>query len=231
VKNNFFFTLQFLLVYPVSPLKHPSAQIRRITGREDRTLTGATAHRQQEDGTLIAAIVRRQQEALDQLYERYQAVVYHLALKILNNRESAEEVVYDVFWQVWREAMRYDAQRGSVSTWLTTVARSRAIDALRARKGNPATEDDIAERPVATDPVEDPEEQTSLAQRATLVRAALDSLPADQRAALELSFFSGLSHIEIAEQLREPLGTVKTRIRSAMLKLHERLRPLLGGTP
>ncbi len=215
----------------MSPSKHLSARIRRITGREDRTLTGATARRQQEDGALITAITRRQQEALGQLYERYQAVVYHLALKILNNRESAEEVVYDVFWQVWREAERYDAQRGSVSAWLVTVARSRAIDALRARKGNPATEDDIAERPVATDPVEDPEEQTSLAQRASLVRAALDSLPADQRAALELSFFNGLSHVEIAEQLREPLGTVKTRIRSAMLKLHERLRPLLGGTP
>ncbi len=190
----------------------------------------ATARRQQDDRALIAAIARRQSEALDQLYERYQAVVYHLALKILNNRESAEEVMYEVFWQVWREAERYDAQRGSVGAWLATVARSRAIDALRARKGNPASEDDIAQRPVATDPTEDPEEQTSLAQRAALVRLALDSLPVDQRRALELSFFSDLSHLEIAEQLQEPLGTVKTRIRTAMLRLRERLRPLLGGT-
>ncbi|MBI3800188.1 MAG: sigma-70 family RNA polymerase sigma factor [Deltaproteobacteria bacterium] len=214
----------------MSPPKHPPEQIHRITGQEDRTLTGMTVHRQQEDGALIAAIARRQQEALDQLYERYQAVVYHLALKVLNNRESAEEVVYDVFWQVWREAERYDAQRGSVSAWLATVARSRAIDALRARRGKPAAADNIAERAVATEPVENPEEQTSLAQRAALVRVALESLPADQRTALELSFFNGLSHIEIAEHLREPLGTVKTRIRSAMLKLRERLRPLLGGT-
>lgn len=157
-------------------------------------------------------------------------MVYHLALKILNSRESAEEVVYDVFWQVWRDAERYDLQRGSVGAWLATVARSRAIDALRARRGNPATEEDLEERPVATNPLDNPEEQTSLVQRAGLVRAALGSLPADQRAALELSFFHGLSHMEIAEQLQEPLGTVKTRIRTAMLKLHERLRPLLGRT-
>jgi len=214
----------------VAQKKHPSAPIPRISGQEERAVGVATARRQQDDRALIAAIARRQSEALDQLYERYQAVVYHLALKILNNRESAEEVMYEVFWQVWREAERYDAQRGSVGAWLATVARSRAIDALRARKGNPASEDDIAQRPVATDPTEDPEEQTSLAQRAALVRLALDSLPVDQRRALELSFFSDLSHLEIAEQLQEPLGTVKTRIRTAMLRLRERLRPLLGGT-
>jgi RNA polymerase sigma-70 factor (ECF subfamily) len=109
------------------------------------------------------------------------------------------------------------------------VARSRAIDALRARRSNPTAEEDIEGKPIASDPIENPEEQTSLAQRAALVRSALDSLSSDQRTALELSFFNGLSHMEIAEQLQEPLGTVKTRIRTAMLKLRERLRPLLGG--
>jgi RNA polymerase sigma-70 factor (ECF subfamily) len=158
--------------------------------------------------------------------------VYHLALKILGNRESAEEIVFEVFWQVWREAERYDARRGSVGAWLATVARSRAIDAFRARRGNPGnplTEEDITDRLATTDPSDNPEEQTTLAQRAALVRAALEDLSTDQRAALELSFFSGLSHIEIAERLNEPLGTVKTRIRMALLKLRERLRPLLGG--
>ena len=208
--------------------KHPSAPISRITEQEERALDVAIARRQQDDGALITAIAHRRQEALDQLYERYQAVVYHLALKILNNRESAEEVVYDVFWQVWREAERYDAQRGSVGAWLATVARSRAIDALRARRNSPTAEEDIEGKPIAADRAEDPEEQTSLAQRAAFVHSALDSLPPDQRTALEMSFFSGLSHIEIAEQLQEPLGTVKTRIRTAMLKLRERLRPLLG---
>lgn len=195
--------------------KHPSSSLRRITEQDDRAL--------------VAAVARRQENALDQLYERYQTVVYHLALKVLNSRESAEEVVHEVFWQVWREAERYDPQRGSVGAWLATMARSRAIDALRSRRSSPVAEEDIDERSSATGLADDPEERASLDQRAALVRSALDSLPADQRTALELAFFSDLSHMEIAERLNEPLGTVKTRIRSAMIRVRERLRPLLGG--
>ncbi len=195
--------------------KHPTVQTRRISEQDERVL--------------IAAIARREADALERLYERYRMVVFHLAFKILGNRESAEEVVLEVFWQVWREAERYDVQRGSLGAWLATLARSRAIDALRARRGKPATEDDIEKVDLAADPGDDPEVQVSLGQRAELVRAALDGLPTEQRTALELSFFSGLSHMEIAEQLHEPLGTVKTRIRSAMLRLREQLRPLLGG--
>lgn len=184
---------------------------------------------EQDDRSLVAGIVRRDSGALEQLYERHRIVVYHLALKVLNSRENAEEVVLEVFWQVWRDAERYDMQRGSVGAWIATMARSRAIDALRTRRSSPTGEDDIAELPLAADPAENPEAQVSVEQRAELVRSALESLPADQRTALELSFFSGLSHGEIAEQLQEPLGTVKTRIRSAMLRLRERLRPLLGS--
>jgi len=184
---------------------------------------------EQGDRILVAAIARRQQEALDRLYERYQTLVYHLALRILHSQESAEEVVYTVFWQVWREAARYDARRGSVGAWLSTLARSRAIDALRARRDNPAGEGEFTERLAATGPGADPEAMVSLGQRALLVRDALESLPPDQKAALELSFFGGLTHVEIAAQLAEPLGTVKTRIRSALLRLREQLRPLLGG--
>ena len=210
-----FLTLPFVLSGPVVQARNLSSPIHRMPGWEDRTL--------------VAGIARRQQEALDQLYEKYQAVVYHLAFRILNSRESAEEVVHDVFWQVWREAGRYDAQRGSVGAWLATLARSRAIDTLRARRDKPAAAVDIDPRPITTDPAADPQEVASLDQRALLVRDALDSLPANQRAALELSFFGGLTHVEIAKQLAEPLGTVKTRIRAAMLRLREQLRPLLGG--
>jgi RNA polymerase sigma-70 factor (ECF subfamily) len=197
------------------PEKHPTTHMRRILEQDDRAL--------------VAEIVRRQSEALERLYERYRMVVYHLAFKILNNRESAEEVVLEVFWQVWRDAERYDDQRGSVGAWIATAARSRAIDALRARRGNPAVEEDVEQALLAADPADDPEARTTLGQRAELVRSALESLPSDQRTALELSFFNGLSHGEIAERLQEPLGTVKTRIRSALLRLRERLRPLLGG--
>jgi RNA polymerase sigma-70 factor (ECF subfamily) len=199
----------------VAQEKHPTVQVRRISEQDDREL--------------IAGIVRRDARALEQLYERYRTVVYHLALKVLNSRENAEDVVLEVFWQVWREAERYDGQRGSLGAWLATIARSRAIDALRARRTAPSVGDNVDETPLAADPAADPEMQASLEQRAELVRAALAGLPADQRTALELSFFNGLSHGEIAEQLHEPLGTVKTRIRSAMLRLRERLHPLLGG--
>ena len=186
---------------------------------------------EQDDRILVAEIVRRHSDALERLYERYKLVVFHLAFRILNNRDNAEEIVIEVFWQVWRDAERYDEQRGSVGAWITTIARSRAIDALRARRGNPAREEDIEKMLLANAPADDPETRTTLGERAELVRSALASLPGEQRTALELSFFSGLSHAEIAEQLREPLGTVKTRIRSALLRLRERLHPLLGGRP
>ena len=179
---------------------------------------------------MVTAIAQQQEEAFERLYDRYQTLVYHLAFKVLNSRENAEEVVYDVFWQVWREAARYDVHRGSVASWLTTLARSRAIDALRARRNDPIPEEDLEIHPIGTDLGESPEETTSLGQRAGIVRAALDHLPSEQRLALEMAFFRGLTHAEIAMQLQEPLGTVKTRIRSAMLRLQERLRPLLGGT-
>jgi RNA polymerase sigma-70 factor, ECF subfamily len=201
--------------------KNPSSLIARNMGQEERAL---------DDGALVAAIARRQEDAFERLYDRYRTMVYHLALKVLNSRENAEEVVYDVFWQVWREAPRYDARRGSVGAWLATLARSRAIDALRARRNDPIPEEDLATRPIGIDPAESPEETVSIGQRDEIVRAALNNLPSEQRLALEMAFFRGLTHAEIAAQLQEPLGTIKTRIRSAMLRLQERLRPLLGRT-
>ena len=207
----------------VARTKNPSLLPRRKESQEeDRTL---------DDQALVAAIARQEQEAIERLYDRYHIMVYHLARKILNASDRAEEVVYDVFWQVWREAGRYDGQRGSVGAWLTTLTRSRAIDALRERKVQSSTIDDteLAERSLLTDPTPNPEERTSLGQRAVLVRVAMETLPTEQRAALELAFFSGLSQSEIAEHLDDP-WTIKTRIRTAMLRLRDRLRPLLGGT-
>jgi RNA polymerase sigma-70 factor (ECF subfamily) len=208
----------------VTRAKHPSLPSNRKEPQEDRIL---------DDQALVAAIARQEQEAFERLYDRYHTMVYHLARKILNTPDRAEEVVYDVFWQVWREASRYDEQRGSVGAWVTTLARSRAIDALRARQAQPATSDDATtdEHALLTDPTPNPEERSSLGQRASLVRAALDTLPTDQRTALELAFFRGFSHSEIAEQLDEPIGTIKTRIRTAMLRVRDRLRPILSGKP
>src|SRR5262249_532022 len=185
-----------------------------------------------DDQVLVTAVARQEQEAFEDLYDRYHTMVYHLARKILNDADRAEEVVYEVFWQVWREAGRYDRQRGSVGAWLTRLARSRANDALRGRKIQPSitNDGDLTENYVLADPAPNPEEHTSLSQRASIVRVVIESLPIEQKAALELAFFAGLSHSEIAEQLDEPIGTIKTRIRIAMLRLRDRLRPLLGGT-
>lgn len=202
--------------------KHPSLPASRKEEQEERVL---------DDQALVMAIARQEQEAFERLYDRYHTMVYHLARKIVNDPSRAEEVVYDVFWQIWREAERYDGQRGSVGAWVTTLARSRAIDALRVRKIQPSTINDVdlAEHHLLADPTPNPEERTSLGQRASAVRAVIDTLPTEQRIALELAFFGGLSHSEIAERLNEPVGTVKTRIRTAMLRLRDRLRPLLGG--
>ena len=203
--------------------KHPSLLTSRKEQQEVRLL---------DDQALVAAIARQEQEAFERLYDRYYTMVYHLARKIVNDSDRAEEVMYDVFWQIWREAERYDGQRGSVGAWVTTLARSRAIDALRVRKIQPSTtsDTDLAAHYMLVDPTPNPEERTSLEQRASVVRAVIGSLPTEQRAALELAFFGGLSHSEIAERLHEPIGTIKTRIRTAMLRLRDRLRPLLGGT-
>lgn len=184
---------------------------------------------QQEDRALLEAVACRDQEAFEQLYERYHVMVYHLAYKILRNREEAEEVVSEVFWQVWREATRYNVQRGSATAWIVTLARSRAIDALRAQRGRAIPGNEAPTFSLPSGQGNEPEGVVNLVQRALFVRQALEGLSPEQRTALELSFFGGLSHAEIAERLAEPLGTVKTRIRSAMLKLRERLRPLLGG--
>jgi RNA polymerase sigma-70 factor, ECF subfamily len=212
-----------VLVISVTRTKNPSLLSSRNDSQEDQTLG---------DQALVTAIAHQEQEAFERLYDRYHTMVYYLARKILNTPDRAEEVVYDVFWQVWREAERYDRQRGSVGAWLTTLTRSRAIDALRVRKVQPSTIDDtgLDERHILPDSAPNPEERTSLGQRAVLVRAAMETLPTEQRTALELAFFSGLSHSEIAEHLDEPIGTIKTRIRSAMLRLRDCLRPLLGGS-
>lgn len=172
-----------LLVSSVNRANNPSPPLDRKEPQEDRIL---------DDQALLAAITRQEQAAFERLYDRYHTMVYHLARKIMHAPDRAEEVVYDVFWQVWREAERYDGQRGSVGAWLTTLARSRAIDALRARQVQPTTTDDnaLVERQLLIDPQPNPEERMSLEQRAVFVRTALETLPSDQRTALELSFFA-----------------------------------------
>jgi len=160
--------------------------------------------------------------ALADLYDAASNVVHGLALRILSDREMAEDVVVEVFAQVWRDAKSYDPTRGTVASWILSATRSRAIDILRSRKRDRAT-DPIESAAHLASGLPSPEEASELGERQRFVRLALDGLTAEQREVIELAYFSGLSHSEIALKLNQPLGTIKTRMRLAMIRLRELL--------
>lgn len=177
------------------------------------------------DATLGAAIRRLaagDQVAAAELYDATSSMVFGLALRILGDRAAAEDIVIEVYAQAWKLAPSFDAGRGSPAGWLLTLTRSRALDALRSRRRDAATEtlDTVAERACERP---GPEEASLAAERHRVVSRALGHLAADQREALQLAYFNGLSHSQIAQQLGQPLGTVKTRIRQGMIQLRELL--------
>jgi RNA polymerase sigma-70 factor (ECF subfamily) len=179
-------------------------------------------HATARDEELVARLVERDTLALAELYERHGRAVYSLALRMLRNRESADELVQDVFLRLWRQPERYLAERGRFVAWLLSVAHHRAIDVLRRRKvEGVAAEDDPAE--LAADHIA-PDEAVAHAELRQAVRQALATLPEPQRRSLELAYFGGLTQSEIAARTGEPLGTIKTRMRLGMLKLREHLR-------
>ncbi|MBI3345056.1 MAG: sigma-70 family RNA polymerase sigma factor [Gammaproteobacteria bacterium] len=172
---------------------------------------------------LLAAIARREQSALESLYDMTVARVYGVALRITGRRDAAEEVVADVYWQVWQQAGRYDAQRGSVLAWLLTICRSRALDHLRRRdkaEFHPEPQTLDSELSVAGT---NPEDLLSAVERESVVHAALQGLSAQQRQLIALAFFKGMSHQEIATYTAIPLGTVKTHLRKALAALQQLL--------
>lgn len=174
-----------------------------------------------DDEKLISLIIQMQEEALAQLYERYNRVVFSLALAIVGDQATAEEITLDVFVRVWQKAGTYRADQAKVSTWLSHIARNHAIDVLRhrtARLDHQALHwEDIHSSGRSLQ--EDPQESVELALRRKRVHAALARLPADQREAMLLAYFGGYTQRQIAEALDQPLGTIKTRLRLAMQKL------------
>jgi RNA polymerase sigma-70 factor (ECF subfamily) len=172
----------------------------------------------------IRRCASRDQSALASLYEESSQLVYTIALRILQNEADASEVVVDVYRQVWESAARFDERRGSAAAWIVIVARSRAMDrrrsnAARTRVAAPAEE---LKEVVCREP--NPERLAIAGQNRGSVARALALIPAEQREALELAFFAGLSHSEISARLGDPLGTVKTRIRLAVIRLRELLK-------
>ena len=179
-----------------------------------------------QTSALLPAVARGDAAALEALYDRHSSTLYAVLLRILGNPEDAQEVLQEVFVKAWTNARMFDAARGSEVAWLISIARSRGIDRLRSRKIRTDREND-AGREVslhATHVDATGAESAIRSQERIAVRGALAELPEAQRIALELAYFEGMSQTEIAERLREPLGTIKTRMQLGMKKLRERLR-------
>jgi RNA polymerase sigma-70 factor (ECF subfamily) len=178
-----------------------------------------------DDVTLINLIARAHSDALSELYDRYSRLVFSLAVNLVGDRSSAEEITLDVFTRIWEKAETYRPEQAKVSTWLSSITRYRSIDVLRRRGSRPEQHSvgwaDLA--PDSLPRIDGPEEATELALQQQRVRAAIAKLPPEQQQALALAYFRGYTQREIAQALDEPLGTVKTRIRLAMQKLRDML--------
>ena len=176
------------------------------------------------DAALAQRLLRKDVSAFEQLYTRHSRIVYSLVLRILRQGPTAEEVVQDVFLQVWRNSSRYDSGRGPFIPWLLTLARNRALDRLRLKSERQRGREE--QREELPQMVDDPQYERTLDEkrRAEHVRSLLASLPSSQKKAIELAYFGGLSHSEIAQALKEPLGTVKSWIRNGLLRLKEELK-------
>lgn len=181
-----------------------------------------------DDGALLRRMAHGDEQALGTLYDRWQPLVHGVVSRIVRQPDDVADVVEEAFWQAWRQAARYDPARGGVQTWLLTIARSRALDRVRASRR-------LREEPLIGESGEevvlrvadgDPLMDAQSSERRRVVIEALEELPAEQREAIELAYFGGLSQSEIATRTRQPLGTVKTRMRLAMQKLRGSLKVL-----
>ena len=168
-----------------------------------------------QDALLLARVERGDEQAMAALFDRYSKVVYSVSLRVLRDAAAAEDVLQEIFMQVWRNPTSFSATRGSLGGWLSVVSRNRSIDTLRRKKPTEQVEDAILAAPFN---LAEDSERNLMMERA---RAAIILLPAEQRKTLEMAFFDGLTHTEIAEMTGDPLGTVKTRIRSALLTLRK----------
>ena len=175
----------------------------------------------------MRAVARGDETALAAIYDRYRPILFGLILRILHDRQEAEDVLQEAFLQVWRRARDFDESRGRAFTWLVTIARSRALDRLRALGSRTRLADEVAQAP--HDNVADAAEDAVKSEQGTIVRQALAELPDEQRRALFLAYFEGLTQTEIAARLGDPLGTVKTRMRSGLTRLRELLRDKSRG--
>jgi RNA polymerase sigma-70 factor (ECF subfamily) len=167
-----------------------------------------------DDAVLIARTRQRNQDAFALLYDRYSSLVYSVAMRVLKN-PAAADVLHDIFLQLWRSPEKFEAARGNFASWIAVIARNRAIDRTRREKPQVDPEDVVLTSPVD---IQTDVERNAIAEK---VRNVLKEMPEAQRTAVEMAFFDGMTHVEIADVTREPLGTVKTRIRSALITIRK----------
>ncbi len=198
--------------------------VTRMSAVNTRARSGA--HAGPSDAELMARLAAGQIAALEAVYDRYSALVFSVSLRILNDRQLAEDVVQEVFLRLWRSPTSYDPERGRFISWLMSVTRNRALDEQRRRSRRLRVEerDDEPGREVVAHDAEDPQASAVLDEERRVVREAIACLPAEQRRVLELAYFRGLTQVEIAGETGDPLGTVKTRIRLGVRKLREALK-------
>lgn len=189
------------------------------------------------DSAVVALAASGDERALGELYDRYGGMAYSLACAIVGEHADAEEVVADAYAQIWRSAAGFDPARGSVAAWIATITRTRALDLVRSRTRRARVLEDAAvvtdegETLVLAPTLEAADRGAELSETSAIVQRSLAELSAPQRRVIELAYFGGFSQSEIAAQLSEPLGTVKTRMRAALEKLRQSLRPVLeAGT-
>ena len=194
-----------------------------------------TSSPSQDDFALLESVAARDPAALEALYNRHSPAVFALCARIVGDRVEAEDVLIDVFDQIWTRGAQFDPARGAPLTYILTIARSRALDHRRSRRsrGTPASDGSghTGSQPVAGIASGGPVDQLLATEAAQRVRAAMAQLEPGQRRAIELSFFEGLSHAQIAEKLSRPLGTVKTIIRQGLIQLRQCVRTPGGAGP
>ena len=202
----------------------PGAKKRQnpTTSTTRRANRGQATDGEIQDSLLLHRIALRDQQAFALLYDRYATVLYSLCLSIVKRANDAEDVLQECFLQIWEKAYAFDGLKGSVYTWLVTMTRNRAIDRLRSKhfqisqQRQPDFDFDL----ISSNDASSPFDNASMAERAQYVRTAFTTLPAEQREVLQMAYFEGYSQSEIAGRLQIPLGTVKTRTRQAIKKLH-----------
>ncbi|HEY0793817.1 MAG TPA: sigma-70 family RNA polymerase sigma factor [Chthoniobacterales bacterium] len=197
----------------------------RVSGerKTSERMASDTSIDQQLEIELLKQVGQGNRKSFEELYDRFSGVLFSAALQILNDQREAEDVLQDVFIQIWDKAQLYNAERGKPLTWAMTLTRNKAIDRLRSAQRRYRLQDQVEKETTVLTQVlaRDSSEEVDALEKSRIIRAAVLQLSLEQREAIELAFFSGLTQNEIAQELNQPLGTVKARIRRGMLKLKE----------